>query len=62
MKDALVRLKAVFHDTPGGELNLIEAARLAGLDDKVCQTLLWVLCDTGVLEPRRSGVFVAVRP
>lgn len=61
MKDALVRLSTVFADLPGQELDISGAAKLAGLDDKVCHTLLLVLCDTGVLEQRRSGMFVAVR-
>jgi hypothetical protein len=59
MKDALVVPRTVFRDVPGRELDLTGAAKL--VEDKVCHTLLRVLCDTGVLEQRRSGMFVAVR-
>jgi DNA-binding IclR family transcriptional regulator len=61
VKEALARLRAVFRGTAGVELAVTDAARLAGLDDEVCHTLLQVLRDTGVLEQRRSGVFAVVR-
>ena len=62
VKDALARLRAVFRGTAYAELSVADAARLAGLDDEVCHKLLHELCDTGVIEQRRRGMFAVVRP
>ena len=57
VKEALERLRAVFREPAGVELTVTDAAGLAGLDDQVCDGLLRVLRDAGVIQQRRSGAF-----
>ena len=61
VRDALARLKAVFRKTARRELTVTDAAILTGLDEEVCHRLLRDLVDTGFIEQRRHGVFVAGR-
>ena len=58
LREALLRLRAVFCGTTDVELVDTDIARLAGLEDERCQILLGVLEETGAIERRRSRVFV----
>jgi transcription initiation factor IIE alpha subunit len=58
LHEALGRLRAVFEGTADAELTDTDIAELAGLDEEECRILLGVLRDTGVIEQRRSRVFV----
>jgi len=57
-KEALMRVKQLFLETPGATLTTADAAQMAGLDMQVCGRLLHSLIDAGFLEERLGGVFV----
>jgi DNA-binding IclR family transcriptional regulator len=57
-REALVRVRLLFTETPGVRLTTADAALMAGLDLEVCQRLLRTLIETGFLERRPGGVFV----
>ena len=56
--DGLERLEAVFRETAGAELHETDVAELTGLDEDECRTLLLTLRETGVIEERRSRVYI----
>jgi transcription initiation factor IIE alpha subunit len=54
----LARLEAVFRETAGAELHDTDVAELAGLEEDECRALLRALHETGVIEERRTRVYV----
>jgi hypothetical protein len=54
---ALERVKGVFTDVPGTQLSTLEVARLAGLEEEHCGTILEALVGVGFLTHSRHGRF-----
>ena len=61
VKEALARVQQQFMKTPGVKLTTAEVAVMAGLDRQVCGVLLRNLIESGFLEQRPGGTFVAAR-
>ena len=55
---AVQRLKGVFLEAPGTRLTLLEAVRLSGLDQPVCETVLGALEDARFLRRASDGSYV----
>jgi hypothetical protein len=51
------RLKAMYQEMPGMRLSAADAARLAGLDQSVCQNILEALADVHFLKRGQDGTF-----
>jgi hypothetical protein len=61
-REALVRVQDLFVNTSGVKLTTAEAARMTGLDRKVCRALFRTLIETGFLEQGVRGTFSAAHP
>ena len=55
---AIEQLKSLFLESPGTQLSLDSASRLAGLERETCRAVLAALEDTRFLARGRNGLFV----
>jgi len=55
--EGLERLKGVFLEIPGTQMNVADAARLSGLDHALCGVILSALEDARFLRRGRDGLY-----
>jgi DNA-binding IclR family transcriptional regulator len=55
MTEAVYRLKGVFLEVPGSHLSAAQAARLSGLDESVCESVLLALENARFLKRTADG-------
>lgn len=56
--DTVQRLKNVFEEIPGTQLSIVQAARLAGMEQSLCEPVISALEDAGVLRRTRDGRYL----
>jgi len=59
--EAVDRLKALFENTPGIQLSVTQASRLAGVEPSLCESVISALEDTRFLKRTLDGRYVYYR-